>query len=136
MSDEELERVSRRLARERAARREAEAIAERVTRELYDRQQELVLLEAVAAAANRSDSVEDALAHVLELVCRHLGWSLGDAWRCQDEDRLVAIEGVAFSDGDAQLIAFTEAMAGRAFSAGEGLPGRVLGSGQPVWIPE
>jgi len=42
--------VERRLRRERLARQEAEQIAESTTRALYDRQQELRLLEAAASA--------------------------------------------------------------------------------------
>ena len=54
MSDEpdELERVTRRLERERAARREAETIAERVTAELYDSVRELKRLNQEVEHAN------------------------------------------------------------------------------------
>ena len=48
-----LERVELRLRRERLARREVEEIAERTTRALYDKQQELILLEAVVARLQR-----------------------------------------------------------------------------------
>ena len=50
----ELERVQRRLERERAARREAEAIAERVTGELYDTVRELKRLNEDVGAANQT----------------------------------------------------------------------------------
>ncbi len=49
---DELQRVSRRLERERAARREAEAIAERVTAELYESVQQLKHLHAEVERAN------------------------------------------------------------------------------------
>jgi hypothetical protein len=49
--------LERRLRRERLARREVEEIAERTTRALYDKQQELRLLEAVVLATNESSIV-------------------------------------------------------------------------------
>ncbi len=49
-----VERLERRLARERAARKEAEAISEHATRALYEQQQRLVLLRTVATAANEA----------------------------------------------------------------------------------
>lgn len=48
----ELDRLGRRLNRERTARLEAETIAEKGLRELYDNQQQLRLLERIATAAN------------------------------------------------------------------------------------
>ena len=67
----ELERLSARVARERRARHEAEAIAERATGDLYERQRELELLGAVATAANSAADVDEALAVAVERVCEH-----------------------------------------------------------------
>ncbi|MEJ7714697.1 MAG: hypothetical protein WKF40_02905 [Thermoleophilaceae bacterium] len=53
-TDPEIERLRRRLERERRACKEAEQIAESTTSALYDRQRELQLLEAVAVAANEA----------------------------------------------------------------------------------
>ena len=75
-----LEVTEKRLARERLARREAEEIAERTTRELYDKQQELVLLEAVVAASNETSTVEEALQGAIGAVCAHSGWPVGHAY--------------------------------------------------------
>ena len=61
-AEAELKVVEKRLQRERLARREGDEIAERTTRVLYDKQQELVLLEAVVASSNDSSTVESALA--------------------------------------------------------------------------
>ncbi|MCA1695107.1 MAG: hypothetical protein LC749_10410, partial [Actinobacteria bacterium] len=69
-----LERVEKRLQRERLVRREVEEIAERTTRALYDKQQELVLLEAVVLASNESATVEGALQGTVDAICAHTGW--------------------------------------------------------------
>src|SRR5687767_2233340 len=58
-SDEDV--LRRRLERQRKARLEAEAISERTTRELYERQRELELLETVAVASNEAGTVEESL---------------------------------------------------------------------------
>jgi len=71
--------LERRLQRERLARREVEEIAERTTRALYDKQQELVLLEAVVLASNESSTVEHALRGAVEAVCAHTAWPVGHA---------------------------------------------------------
>src|SRR5579875_3280173 len=75
--DQRLEEV---LAAERAARIEAEQLAERTTHELYDRQRELSLLAAVATAANRARTPEQALDHLLPSLCHHLGCPIAVAW--------------------------------------------------------
>ena len=49
------------LEAERSARREAERIAEENARALYDRQDELELLEMVAAASNEATAIEPAI---------------------------------------------------------------------------
>ena len=64
----------RRLRRERLARREVEEIAERDDRALYDKRQELVLLEAVVLASNESSTVEEALRGTIEAVCALTSW--------------------------------------------------------------
>ena len=73
----EVARLKRRLERERRSRLEAETIAERGLRELYEKQRQLQLLEAIAVAANESSSVRDALGFALAEVCRYTGWPLG-----------------------------------------------------------
>src|SRR5258708_6314647 len=76
-----LARAERRLARERAARHEAEAISERVTRQLYIALRELrhahdltELLGDIAVAANQADNEERALQAAVDRICDYLGW--------------------------------------------------------------
>jgi hypothetical protein len=78
--DAEVARLERRLRREMAARQEAEAIAERGLRDLFQRQQEIQLLESIAVAANEAAGVSDAMKRALELVCRYANWPLGHLW--------------------------------------------------------
>ena len=75
-----LEVIEKRLRRERLARRQVEEIAERTTRALYDKQRDLVLLEAVVSASNASSTVEDALQGAVDAVCAHTSWPVGHAY--------------------------------------------------------
>ncbi len=73
----QLQRLNLRLDRERRARIEAETIAEKGLRELFVRQQELLLLEAIAEAANSAGSLTDAMGLALTRICEFTGWPAG-----------------------------------------------------------
>ena len=134
MSD--LERLRRRLDREKAARREAEAIAEETTRTLYDRQQELVLLESVAVASNESAGAVEAMQVTLERVCGFLGWPVGHGWVVEEGGSRMVACGVSYVEDEEHFRDFTEGSSDWTFAAGQGLPGRVLESGAAAWIED
>jgi transcriptional regulator with GAF, ATPase, and Fis domain len=129
-----LSRLERRLSRERAARREAEAISERATRELYDKQQRLLLLGEVVRAANEASDVAHALATAIDAVCRHCGWRLGHAWLLAPDGRLDPTG--LWSGAEDGCASFRAVTAGLRLAAGEGLPGRVLAARRAVWLPD
>ena len=151
----EIARLERRLRRETAARHEAEAIAERGLRDLFQRQQEIALLENIAVAANEADGVHDAMARALEAVCRYTHWPLGHLWlvsgpsgqeqfdstgtwydeaRHDDARRDDARRDDARRDDADPVQALRARTEAAAFVAGVGLPGAVVRSGAPVWI--
>ena len=153
---EQLARVQRRLDRERQARLEAEAIAEQGLRELYERQQELLLLEAIAGAANQMGSVTDALQFAVTQICRFTEWPLGHAYLVEPgqvgqsagpEDAASDRSGNAaarhlrplavwHASQHARIDEFIGATEGLCLASGVGLPGRVLATGAPVWIAD
>lgn len=135
---EEAERLRRRCERERGARLAAEAIAETGLRDLYEKQQQLQLLEAIAVAANQSRSVEDALQFTLTEVCQNTGWPLGHAYLVLPVDgtrrlRSAGIWHGAEAEGVHAFFCASETMD---FDPGAGLPGRVLATGKPAWIAD
>ncbi|HMC20396.1 MAG TPA: hypothetical protein VKL19_00990, partial [Thermoanaerobaculia bacterium] len=77
---EELAQLVKRLDRHRRARQATDAISEHSTRALYDNQQHLRLLQAVAIAANESSSLDDALLSAVDQICTQLGWPVGHAY--------------------------------------------------------
>lgn len=131
-------RLQRRIERERAARQEAENIAEANIRTLYDRQNDIQLLRAVAVAANEASSVTDAMQVALGLVCEHSGWPIGHVFFVDDTRRLVS-SGI-WHDRDGQqsqrFAVLRHRTESRFFEPGVGLPGEVFLAARPVWIED
>jgi diguanylate cyclase (GGDEF)-like protein len=128
--------LERRLQRERLARREVEEIAERTTRALYDKQQELVLLEAVVLASNESSTVEHALRGAVEAVCAHTAWPVGHALLRDPESGDLTPSGIWHVDPGNQYADFRRVTERMTFAEGVGLPGRVLATGAAVWVTD
>jgi GAF domain-containing protein len=128
-------RLRRRLDRAQRARHEAERVSERATRELYERQQELALLVAVARAANDSSDVEDALSRVISCVCAHTGWPVGHVYLT---DPAVGLRPTAIwhIDHPDRFETFRRVTEVTPLAFGEGLGGRVLATGEPIWLPD
>lgn len=122
------------LDRERAARLEAEGVAEQGLRDLYVSKQRLALLEKVAAVANESDSAISAIDRILSEVCAFTGWAFAHAYSRSGHGAKLTSAGVAWADDRADLAAFLQASLAAEFDDGAGLPGRVLAKNQSFWI--
>jgi PAS domain S-box-containing protein len=136
----ELARIGERWARERRARLEAEAIAEKATRELYQlvRQHErteagLRLLHALTLAINGATDLAAALGVTLRLVADATQWVFGQAWTLREDENLLECAKEYF-DTDARFTSFRACSAAMTFPRGLGLPGRVWESKTPHWI--
>lgn len=135
---DEFARIKRRLERERAARREAETVSERGLRRLYVREQELLLLQDIATAANLSQSVRDVFQYALTRICNFLAWPLGHAYEVASRDGDVRLRSMTLwhvRDG-ANTMAFRAATEMRDFALDEGLPGLAYTSGKPKWLTD
>jgi len=131
-----IERIEKRLHRERLVRHEAEQIAERTTRALYDKQQELVLLEAVVAVSNESSTVEEALQGAVDVVCAHTGWPVGHAYVRDSSSGDLVPTTIWHVERSNRFAAFRRVSEQTAFCEGVGLPGRVLATGKAAWITD
>jgi signal transduction histidine kinase len=131
----ELTRLRERLERERAIRRQSEALAEGAVRDLYDRQRALTLLQGSAAVANRASGVEQALQTTLNLVCEYTRWPVGHAYLLVggDTGELVSTR-VWHLEQPERFTSLRQVSEATRFQSGVGLPGRVLQSGEPAWI--
>lgn len=133
----ELAILRRELERERQARLEAEACLADGLRELYLREQEIGLLEAVAALVDQAADAGATLESAMERICRHALWPVGHLfaveaaapgaeprlkssgiWHCFDSDRFELFRAASVEDEDATY---------------DRLPGQALGTGRPAW---
>jgi diguanylate cyclase (GGDEF)-like protein len=132
--DEELARLRARLARERAARGEAEHIAEAATSRLYQKQSELELLQTVAVASNQADTVEEAMRTAVRSVCDHTRWPVGHVYMLDDQSQELVSTSIWEPEDPRRFEAFRQVTEATTFPSGKGLPGRVLATGEPAWI--
>jgi diguanylate cyclase (GGDEF)-like protein/PAS domain S-box-containing protein len=87
------------------------------------------LLERVAVRTSAAGTRDGALLACVEEVCRWTGWPLGHAYLAEAPTGLWAGASERFRPL-VELTALTP------LARGVGLPGRVLASGRPAWIPE
>jgi signal transduction histidine kinase len=121
------------LEAERNARREAERVAEDNARALYDRQDELELLEMVAAASNEAAAIEPALGAAIVYVCAHMRWPVGHAYLADPGSGALLPTGVWYLEDEPRFSAFRDATEQRGAS---GLPTRVVEGGEPAWVAD
>jgi PAS domain S-box-containing protein len=93
------------------------------------------LLQVVAVAANEAESVEAALQTCLDAVCAHTGWPLGHAFLA-DASGALAATGIWHADAPGRFPRFRAATEEARFRPGEGIAGRVLATGEAVWIED
>ncbi len=131
----EVDRLNRRLSRERQARLDAERIAEAGLRSFY---LEVALLKEIAVTANGESSVEDVLRFALEHVCEYTRWPIGHAYLCMAEDnRTVAVPtGLWHLPTHPPMESFRSASESTSFPSGIGLPGLVVARAGPVWMSD
>jgi PAS domain S-box-containing protein len=134
---DELQALRRRVERERTARLEAEAIAERTTRELYAKAELMGLLQRIAVAANEAQTADDALRAAVTHLCKSAGWPVGHVYKpvLDGSGVLVAID-IWYLEDPARFEAFRAKTMETVLPSGIGLPGRVAQSGHPAWVPD
>ncbi len=130
-----IERLERLVQREREGRLQAEAIAERGLRELYESQVRLALLQRITDCANRSNDFSEAIDEVLKEICEHMNWAFGTAYRVAHAGTIVSCD-AWYTAEPARLFPLVEAARDRTYASGEGLPGCVLRDRHPHWVDE
>jgi signal transduction histidine kinase len=129
----DVDRLEKRLARERKARREAELITEGAARDSYDREQALALLADVARAANEAQDLEPALEAALRRICGYTGWPVGHAWLFDEDAGLLRPSSVWVVHDVVRSEPFRIATEGSVMGLGDGVAGTVAGSATPWW---
>jgi signal transduction histidine kinase len=136
-SSEEIRRLQRRLDRERAARIEAEAIAEAGTLRLFEHQRRLELTQAIATVANSMEDPLDAFRFAIEGICAHSGFTVGHVWTVDEASSPASMTSSGiWSAASPPDTAFALQTATLRIGSGEGLPGRVLAAGRAMWTED
>jgi len=87
---------------------------------------------AVARILAETDRPVEAYASALEAIGSSLGWELGAVWEVGPDDTRLRCRRIWHAgDGAPEFEALSERIS---LAAGDGLPGRVLASGEPIWI--
>ena len=133
--EKELAKARRRLDRERTARLEAECIAERGLRDLFEKQEHIKLLQRIAMASNQTSIVADALSFALQEICTFTGWALGHAYLVSRNEDILLPTKIWFPDASGFEVFQTETER-LSFVSGIGLPGRVFETREPTWISD
>ncbi|MCA1199303.1 GGDEF domain-containing protein [Sphingomonas sp. R647] len=131
---QELARAQRALRRERAARDEAETIAEKGLRDLYLAQQRAGLLQRIATVANQSSAVREALDFALVELCEFTESAFGNVYLTASDGESMEPAGIWYSSEPEDLADFIGFSLNHSFAKGEGLPGRVLADLRPHWL--
>jgi PAS domain S-box-containing protein len=86
----------------------------------------------IATILAETDAPVEAYAATLEVIGESLGWEVGGVWELASENgRLRCVRMWHAGQGAPEFEALTERLT---LARGEGLPGRVLVSGEPAWI--
>ena len=103
---------------------------------LLQREREFVELHKdIAVASNETQAIKKTLEYCLERICAHAGWPVGHLYLTAESysDHLIPAP-IWYLEDPARFETFRNITEVTPFKAGEGLPGRVIESGEPAWI--
>ena len=95
------------------------------------------LLQDIAVAANHALSVNIALQFAVNRICRHTGWPVGHVYLANAEaSGELAPTDIWYLASREPFEAFRQITATYRLVYGDDLPGKVLATREPVWIPD
>lgn len=94
----------------------------------------LIAMQAVTQAMARAESPEVAMRSLLSTLGESMGWQVGGYWQLAHDG---ALERMASCVADGVQAAEFEALGGKLrLGRNEGLPGRALALGEPIWLQD
>jgi two-component system cell cycle sensor histidine kinase/response regulator CckA len=90
---------------------------------------------AVTRALAEAEQLIAAAPNIIKAMCESLDWVLGELWLTDERGGIMRLV-ESWQSPAHDLSLFVEKSREMAFSAGVGLPGRVLASGKPTWISD
>ncbi len=97
--------------------------------------QTLALDYAVTSILADSPTLSYAAPRILQAICESTGWEIGELWEADPQDGLLRCVDVWHMEMQ-NAAEFERHSKEITFSPGVGLPGRVLVSGEPIWITD
>ncbi len=133
--DGEIARLRKELAREGAARAEAEAVATRALQQLNDNHRGLELLQVITVAANQAVVITEAVQIALDRICEYTGWEIGHGYLTAEDGSVDLVPLDVWHGEESQVFTEFRGMTqGTRLTAGMGLAGRVFKSGKASWV--
>lgn len=99
-------------------------------------QSTVALRQRITKAANEAAELRVAVETAMEEVCALTGWPVGHTYLVAEDDPDLLIPTDWWHTRGADFDAFRSVTTRTTFVRGHGLPGRVLASGEPVWVPD
>ena len=88
----------------------------------------------IAVLANSKQKIEDDLADAMQVICYHTGWPVGHLYLRDDEREILSPTKIWYLKDPDKFAPFKEVTEATPLAFGEGLPGRVVQSGNSEWI--
>ena len=128
----------RELTAERVAKRELEATNDRLEARVAEKTASVRLLQNIVLQVNSADGFESALQAALHEVCSFAGWSVGHAYVVRNElgNSEVIPSGVWHIEKSKGTAGLKKVSEKSRFGGQNGLPERVVRTGQAVWIED
>jgi len=103
-------------------------------KELQEEKKYTELMREVAVAANELGTFEEVAKICLTSVCQATGWPVGHLYLFDDEKQKLITSRIWHTTDKEKFEEFVSISEKCTFVSGTGLPGRVLASGQTVWV--
>jgi signal transduction histidine kinase/NO-binding membrane sensor protein with MHYT domain/DNA-binding response OmpR family regulator len=119
----------RSVRRWRAELETAQAIAQKEAKTV-------TLLRSVAMVANNANTIEEAIAQILKLLCEYMKWPIGHCYTLDQQKQLLVSTKIWFTENDEYFKPFKESSEAIEFACGEGIPGRAWKASDAMWVPD
>ncbi|MHA1528333.1 MAG: ATP-binding protein [Alphaproteobacteria bacterium] len=97
----------------------------------------LALMQSVASSANEITDTDAFIQSCVDDICRYSGWPVGHAYRTgSDGGSVLHSTKIWHFDDPARFENFRKLTERTSFGQGNGVPGRVMASGKPVWVAD
>lgn len=107
------------------------------TESLQEEAQTITLLQNVSSVANQARTIEEALRPVLQLLCLYMKWQVGHVYLLDPEGKEELVSsGIWYFENQEKAQDLKACTESTRLAPGVDIPGRVLKSGQSLWIKD